>query len=168
MSCRRQTANRLTLYRECAICGQRILTSADTPWMRMVEERDEDGKRHQRTKYYCSSSCFQASYKHIGWYDGKAEERRKLRELNRDKEKRSEQWKRYYAKNGERIRAKRMQRYWENHEEELKDNQFQRAKRKKLRGGSTVEQKTARNPLSLDMGSRAAQTNDLRSNHAKL
>ena len=39
MSVRRDTPNRLTLYRECAICGRPIVTTAATPWMRMVEEQ---------------------------------------------------------------------------------------------------------------------------------
>ena len=72
MSVRRQTANRLTLFRTCGTCGKQIVTTADTPWVRQVER---DGKR-QATTYFCSEGCFAASYKHIGWFDGKAEERR--------------------------------------------------------------------------------------------
>ena len=75
MSVRRQTANRLTLFRTCGTCGKQIVTTADTPWVRQVER---DGKR-QATTYFCSEGCFAASYKHIGWFDGKAEERRKLK-----------------------------------------------------------------------------------------
>ena len=73
MSVRRQTANRLTLFRTCGTCGKQIVTTADTPWVRQVER---DGKR-QATTYFCSEGCFAASYKHIGWFDGKAEERRR-------------------------------------------------------------------------------------------
>lgn len=83
MSVRRQTANRLTLFRTCGTCGKQIVTTADTPWVRQVER---DGKR-QATTYFCSEGCFAASYKHIGWFDGKAEERRKLKDRNRDPEK---------------------------------------------------------------------------------
>lgn len=75
MSVRRQTANRLTLFRTCGTCGKQIVTTADTPWVRQVER---DGKR-QATTYFCSEGCFAASYKHVGWFDGKAEERRKLK-----------------------------------------------------------------------------------------
>ena len=63
MSVRRQTANRLTLFRTCGTCGKQIVTTADTPWVRQVER---DGKR-QATTYFCSEGCFAASYKHIGW-----------------------------------------------------------------------------------------------------
>ena len=86
MSVRRQTANRLTLFRTCGTCGKQIVTTADTPWVRQVER---DGKR-QATTYFCSEGCFAASYKHIGWFDGKAEERRKLKDRNRDPEKERE------------------------------------------------------------------------------
>lgn len=79
MSVRRQTANRLTLFRTCGTCGKQIVTTADTPWVRQVER---DGKR-QATTYFCSEGCFAASYKHVGWFDGKAEERRKLKDRNR-------------------------------------------------------------------------------------
>ena len=45
MSVRRQTANRLTLFRTCGTCGKQIVTTADTPWVRQVER---DGKRQAR------------------------------------------------------------------------------------------------------------------------
>lgn len=48
MSVRRQTANRLTLFRTCGTCGKQIVTTADTPWVRQVER---DGKR-QATTYF--------------------------------------------------------------------------------------------------------------------
>lgn len=99
MSVRRNTTNRLTLYRTCGTCGRQIVTTADTPWVRQVER---DGKK-QATTYFCSEKCFAASYKHIGWYDGKAEERRKLKEARRD-------WK---TKN---------RKYREAHAEELREN----------------------------------------------
>lgn len=81
MSVRRQTANRLTLFRTCGTCGKQIVTTADTPWVRQVER---DGKK-QATTYFCSEGCFAASYKHIGWFDGKAEERRKLKDRARNR-----------------------------------------------------------------------------------
>ena len=40
MSVRRQTANRLTLFRTCGTCGKQIVTTADTPWVRQVERDD--------------------------------------------------------------------------------------------------------------------------------
>ncbi len=91
-----------------------------------------NGKK-QATCYFCCSECFQASYKHIGWYDGKADERRRLKDMNRSPEKRAEQWKRYYAEHGAEIRAKRMERYWQNHEDELESNKYHRKKRKMLK-----------------------------------
>ena len=72
MSVRRDTKNRLLLIRACGTCGKTIYTTADTPWVRQVLV---DGS--QRTTYFCSRGCFAASYKHIGWYDGKTEERRR-------------------------------------------------------------------------------------------
>lgn len=100
MSARRVTANRLTLFRRCGTCGRSIVTTADTPWLRMVAETDEEGKRHQYSRYYCSERCFAASYKHIGFFDGKAEQRRKEREAKRD---RREYNKRYYWAHREEI-----------------------------------------------------------------
>ena len=126
MSCRRKTTNRITLYRECAICGKSIVTTADTPWMRQMPH---NGK-NQAICYFCSSACYQASYKHIGWYDGKADERRRIKDMNRSPEKRAEQWKRYYLDHGDDIRTKRMERYWNQHEEELANNRYYRKKAK--------------------------------------
>lgn len=45
MSVRRQTANRLTLFRTCGTCGKQIVTTADTPWVRQVER---DGRRKRK------------------------------------------------------------------------------------------------------------------------
>lgn len=70
MSVRRNTTNRLTLFRTCGTCGRSIVTTADTPWVRQVER---DGKK-QATTYFCCEGCFAASYKHIGFFDGKAQE----------------------------------------------------------------------------------------------
>ena len=41
MSVRRQTANRLTLFRTCGTCGKQIVTTADTPWVRQVERENQ-------------------------------------------------------------------------------------------------------------------------------
>lgn len=38
MSVRRQTANRLTLFRTCGTCGKQIVTTADTPWVRQAAQ----------------------------------------------------------------------------------------------------------------------------------
>ncbi len=96
MSVRRQTADRLTLFRVCGTCGRQIVTTADTPWVRQLPR---DGKR-QATTYFCSESCFAASYTHVGWYDGKAEERRRQREAQRDRRASN---RRYYEANRDRL-----------------------------------------------------------------
>ena len=128
MSVRRQTANRLTLFRTCGTCGKQIVTTADTPWVRQVER---DGKR-QATTYFCSEGCFAASYKHIGWFDGKAEERRRLKDRNRDPERERERWRRYYTTHREeRIEAAR-QRRRENPGLAAADNAYYRRKRKMM------------------------------------
>ena len=126
MSVRRQTANRLTLFRTCGTCGKQIVTTADTPCVRQVER---DGKR-QATTYFCSEGCFAASYKHIGWFDGKAEERRKLKDRNRDPERERERGRRYYAAHREeRVEAAR-QRRLANPGLAAADNAYYRRKRK--------------------------------------
>ena len=87
MSARRPYAEkRLTLFRICGTCGKTIVTTADTPWVRQVPR---DGKK-MATTYFCSEGCYAASYKHIGWFDGKAEERRRLKDRNRDPERERE------------------------------------------------------------------------------
>lgn len=134
MSVRRQTANRLTLFRTCGTCGKQIVTTADTPWVRQVER---DGKR-QATTYFCSEGCFAASYKHVGWFDGKAEERRKLKDRNRDPERERERWRRYYTTHREeRIEAAR-QRRRENPGLAAADNAYYRRKRKLMAEGAQV------------------------------
>ena len=126
MSVRRDTTNRLTLFRTCGTCGRSIVTTADTPWVRQVER---DGKK-QATTYFCSERCFAASYKHIGWYDGKAEERRREREAKRDTREKS---RRYYAAHAEELREK-ARRYRKEHPGvAAADSAYQRRKRKLLR-----------------------------------
>lgn len=126
MSVRRDTPNRLTLHRVCGTCGRSIVTTADTPWVRQVER---DGKR-QATTYFCCSSCFAASYKHIGWYDGKNRERRRAREAARDNRERN---RRYYAAHAEELREKARRYRLDHPGMAAADSAYQRRKRKLTR-----------------------------------
>lgn len=128
MSVRRNTTNRLTLYRTCGTCGKQIVTTADTPWVRQVER---DGKK-QATTYFCSEKCYAASYKHIGWYDGKAEERRRLKDRNRDPEKERARNRRYHQMHREARREYARQRRLANPGMAAADNAYSRRKRKLL------------------------------------
>ena len=125
MSVRRNTTNRLTLYRTCGTCGKQIVTTADTPWVRQVER---DGKK-QATTYFCCEKCFAASYKHIGWYDGKAEERRKLKEARRDWKTKNRKYREAHA---EELREKARQRRLANPGMAAADSAYNRKKRKLL------------------------------------
>lgn len=125
MSVRRNTTNRLTLYRTCGTCGRQIVTTADTPWVRQVER---DGKK-QATTYFCSEKCFAASYKHIGWYDGKAEERRKLKEARRDWKTKNRKYREAHA---EELREKARLRRLANPGMAAADSAYNRKKRKLL------------------------------------
>lgn len=125
MSVRRNTTNRLTLYRTCRTCGRQIVTTADTPWVRQVER---DGKK-QATTYFCSEKCFAASYKHIGWYDGKAEERRKLKEARRDWKTKNRKYREAHA---EELREKARLRRLANPGMAAADSAYNRKKRKLL------------------------------------
>ena len=125
MSVRRNTTNRLTLYRTCGTCGRQIVTTADTPWVRQVER---DGKK-QATTYFCSEKCFAASYKHIGWYDGKAEERRKLKEARRDWKTKNRKYREAHA---EELREKARLRRLANPGMAAADSACNRKKRKLL------------------------------------
>lgn len=125
MSVRRNTTNRLTLYRTCGTCGRQIVTTADTPWVRQVER---DGKK-QATTYFCSEKCFAASYKHIGWYDGKAEERRKLKEARRDWKTKNRKYREAHA---EELREKARLRRLANPSMAAADSAYNRKKRKLL------------------------------------
>lgn len=125
MSVRRNTTNRLTLYRTCGTCGKQIVTTADTPWVRQVER---DGKK-QATTYFCCEKCFAASYKHIGWYDGKAEERRRLKEARRDWKTKNRKYREAHA---EELREKARQRRLANPGLAAADNAYYRKKRKLL------------------------------------
>lgn len=125
MSVRRNTTNRLTLYRTCGTCGRQIVTTADTPWVRQVER---DGKK-QATTYFCSEKRFAASYKHIGWYDGKAEERRKLKEARRDWKTKNRKYREAHA---EELREKARLRRLANPGMAAADSAYNRKKRKLL------------------------------------
>lgn len=125
MSVRKKAEKRLLLSRCCGTCGRQFQTTAATPWVRQVPR---DGKR-QATTYYCSSACFQASYKHIGWYDGKADERRKAREGSRDVSAKN---RKYYAAHIEQERRRARERYWANPEAARADMAYQRKKRRAM------------------------------------
>ena len=125
MSVRRNTTNRLTLYRTCGTCGRQIVNTADTPWARQVEP---DGKK-QATTYFFSEKCFAASYKHIGWYDGKAEERRKLKGARRDWKTKNRKYREAHA---EELREKARLRRLANPGMSAADSAYNRKKRKLL------------------------------------
>lgn len=128
MSVRRQTVNRLTLLRACGACGRPFRTTADNPFMRQLPR---DGKR-QATTYFCSETCWRSSYKHPGWWDGKAEERRREREALRDNRARN---RRYYAAHAEELRARAKANYWADPESARAANAYARKKRKLLNKG---------------------------------
>lgn len=121
MSARKNTTNRLTLIRECGVCGKSFSTTADTPWLRQMVV---DGR--QINTYFCSRSCHSASYKHK--FDGKAEGRRKQREAERASEKN----RLYYQRHIEQERARARRRYWADPERARADQEYQRRKRKLL------------------------------------
>lgn len=126
MSVRRETPNRLTLFRECAICGKSIVTTAATPWMRMVTTT-KDGKRQQRVQYYCSSKCKAASYVHR--FDGKAAERKAEKDRQRDIAKKN---RRYYEAHREQEKARQKARYRANIEASRLTVRFNHEKRRVL------------------------------------
>lgn len=122
MSVRRKTTNRLILYRTCHTCGKGIITTADSPFIRQLPA---DGKK-QKTCYFCSESCWRASYAHPGWWDGLADVRRAERDAARSKEK---NW-RYYAAHAEKERQRARDRYWADPESAREDSRYQRRKRR--------------------------------------
>lgn len=128
---RKDTTNRLTLYRTCTVCGQDMITTADTPFMRQMPY----GGKKQVTCYFCSESCKQASYKHK--FDGKHEERRRQKELARD---RTECNRKYYQKNREKILERKRILYWQNPEEYRARNHYNKEKmrRKHIENNQTV------------------------------
>lgn len=125
MSVRRKTNNRMTLFRDCFICGKHIVTTADTPFVRQIT--NVNGKK-QATVYFCSASCKAKSYKHL--FDGKADKRRKERDAIRSKGKN----RKYYQKHTEEEKRRQKEKYWKNVEESRKNIKYQREKRKLLNG----------------------------------
>lgn len=121
---RKETTNRLTLFRTCAVCGQNMITTANTPFMRQMPYR---GKK-QATCYFCSETCKQASYTHK--FDGKHEERRKQKELERD---RTEYNRKYYQENKEKILERKKTLYWQNPEEYRARNNYNKQKNRRER-----------------------------------
>ena len=126
MSIRRNTTNRLTLYRTCHTCGKSIVTTADTPFIRQIVI---DGR--QVTCYFCGETCKRASYKHPGWWDGLTKARRAARDAARAHEKN----RRYYAAHAEKERQRARERYWSDPESARKDNEYQRQKRRVIADG---------------------------------
>lgn len=122
MSVRRNTKNRLTLFRTCYTCGKSIVTTADTPFVRQIVI---DGR--QVTCYFCGEKCKRASYKHPGWWDGLAEARRKAREAARDVKEKN---RRYYVSHAEKLRQRSRERYWKDPESARANNRYQREKRR--------------------------------------
>lgn len=125
MSVRKKTTNRLTMHRSCGTCGRMITTTADTPWLRQIPR---DGKR-QASTYFCSEACFAASYKHKGWFDGLAAQRRKEKESHRDIRTKNA---RYYAAHRVQMQLRRRRQYRSDPEASRRDNEFYRCKRKML------------------------------------
>lgn len=127
MSVRRKTNNRLNLYRQCHTCGEWIWTTADTPWVRQLYNV---GGKKQKTCYFCSSACKEASYKmpHHGKGKINSEERARKRR-NTPEENR-----RYYIAHAEQERARARARYWANPEAARAANRYSREKRKLLEG----------------------------------
>ena len=127
MAKRRPNAmKRLTLIRTCGTCGKVFCTTAESPWIRQVPR---DGKK-MATTYYCCTKCFQASYTHIGWYDGKTEERRKAREAKRDISAKN---KKYYAAHAEEMRERARRYRAANPGLAAADSAYHRRKRKLLK-----------------------------------
>lgn len=121
MSVRRNTTNRLTLFRTCYVCGQTMITTADTPFMRQL--KNVDGKK-EKTVYFCSESCKNSTYKHL--FDGLAWKRREEKEQNRNiKEK---NYKYYHAHKEELIERARRNRSSMSQEERDKLNEYRRKK----------------------------------------
>ena len=108
-----------------------MITTADTPFMRLMPY----GGKKQATCYFCSETCKQASYKHK--FDGKHEERRRQKELARD---RTEANRRYYIENRARILDKKKALYWQNPEEYRARSNYnkEKARRKQLESNQTI------------------------------
>ena len=115
MSVRRATADRRTLYRVCGGCGRSFCTTADTPWLRSMEQ---PGKRYASV-YFCSASCYADSYK----------------QRQKDPQKKKNDGRKYYAANREKLKAYAMQRRRADPGAAAKDSAYARRKRKLLMTG---------------------------------
>lgn len=109
MGVRRNTTNRLTLYRTCHVCGQTMITTADTPFVRQLPGV---GGKKQKTCYFCSESCKNSTYLHNfdGLYWKRKEEYDRERDARRD---RGEENRRYYAAHREAERERTRRRFSE-------------------------------------------------------
>lgn len=125
MSVRRKTDNHRNLYRQCWICGKWFWTTADTPWIRQIYNV---GGKKQKTCYFCSSACKEASYKmpHHGKWQLNSEERGRKRRHT------PEENRAYYIENAERIKAQKRARYLADVEAAREANRYNRMKRKML------------------------------------
>lgn len=121
---RRNTTNRLILFRECGICGKTFKTTADTPFLRTIKI---DG--HYKNTYYCTESCWRKSYVYKGWWDGKTLERKAQAEARRDIKAKN---KKYYEAHKEQEKARQRAAYWADPEAHRAANAYQRQKRKAL------------------------------------
>lgn len=121
MTVRHKTTNRLTLFRTCYVCGQTMITTADTPFVRQLI--NVDGKK-QKTCYFCSESCKQSTYKHL--FDGCEWVRRKEREEKRDAKEKNYK---YYHDHEEEMRKRRKHQYYAMTQKERdKENEYRRKK----------------------------------------
>lgn len=125
MGVRKKTENRLNLYRQCWICGKWFQTTADTPWVRQLYNV---GGKKQKTCYFCSSACKEASYKmpHHGKGKINSEERSRKRRHT------PEENRAYYAAHAEQERARTRVRYCMDPEQARANAAFSRAKAKIL------------------------------------
>lgn len=137
MSVRRNTTNRLTLFRTCYTCGQTMITTADTPFVRQI--RNVDGKG-AKTCYFCSERCKQEAYIHK--FDGLAWKRKEERDAARDITAKN---KRFYAAHADELRARRRAQYYAMSEEDrAAENAYRRAKHAANREADNQKQREYR------------------------
>jgi hypothetical protein len=96
------------------------MTTADSPFMRQLPA---DGKK-QKTCYFCSESCKNASYKHK--FDGKAQQRAAERYKSRDIRAKNRL---YYLRHQEQEKVRAKARYWSDPESARANMQYYRRKR---------------------------------------
>ena len=122
MSVRRKTLNRRILIRTCYVCGRTFSTTADTPFVRQLQ--NVEGKK-QKTCYFCSEKCKQSTYKHL--FDNAAWKRKKERDAKRDVKEKN---RKYYEAHREEICRKRREYYKANVGLAASNSKYQREKRK--------------------------------------